>query len=105
MYAVIETGGKQYRVTPNATVRVEKLEGESGAEVTFDRVLLVNSGEQTTIGTPVVDGAVVRGKIVDQVRGDKIIVFKKRRRKDSKKKQGHRQNLTVVEITAIEAGA
>ena len=103
MYAVIKTGGKQYKVAPKEQIRIEKLNGNAGSEVSFDEVLLVNDGKETRVGTPCVDGATVAGKIVDQIRGDKLTIFKKRRRKDSKKKQGHRQNLTVVEITGINA--
>ena len=103
MYAVIETGGKQYKVAPDQTIRIEKLEGEPGSDVSFDRVLMVANGDDVTVGTPVVDGATVSGTIAEQIRGDKIVVFHKRRRKDSKKKQGHRQSLTVVKVNTISA--
>ena len=102
MYAVIQTGGKQYKVAKNDTIRVEKLDGEPGAKISFDQVLLVHDGKEVKVGKPTVEGAKVDGKIVDQVRGDKLTVFKKRRRKDSKRKQGHRQSLTVVEVTGIK---
>ena len=97
MYAVIRTGGKQYRVAKDDVITVEQLPGDAGANVTFDEVLLV--GEQ--VGSPTVEGATVKGKIVEQARGDKIIVFKKKRRKDYKRTLGHRQDLTVVQITDV----
>lgn len=103
MFAIIETGGKQYRVAPDATIRVEKLGVEPGTEVVFDRVLLVSDDGAVKVGTPSVEGAVVKGRVVEDARGPKLIAFKKRRRKDSKKKLGHRQKLSVVEITGIEA--
>lgn len=103
MYAVIQTGSKQYRVEPGATIVVEKLAGEKGTEVVFDQVLLVSSGDGGTvnIGKPVVAGAKVTGQIVDQIRGDKLVVFKFRRRKNYVRRNGHRQNLTAVKINAI----
>lgn len=97
MYAVIKTGGKQYRVAKDDVITVERLAGDEGAAVTFDEVLMV--GDKT--GSPLVDGATVKGKIVEQARGDKIVVFKKKRRKDYKRTLGHRQDLTVVQITDI----
>lgn len=103
MFAIIETGGKQYKVAPQDKVTVELLDAEAGAEVVFDNVLLVSEGQDVKVGKPAVDGAKVTAKVVEQTRGDKVIAFKKRRRKDSKKKIGHRQHLTVVEITAIQA--
>lgn len=103
MFAIIETGGKQYKVAPRDKVTVELLDAEAGAEVIFDKVLLISEGEDIKVGKPAVDGARVTAKVVEQTRGDKVVAFKKRRRKDSKKKIGHRQHLTVVEITAIQA--
>ncbi|MDB4954626.1 MAG: ribosomal protein [Myxococcales bacterium] len=105
MYAVIQTGGKQYRVEPGKTVMVEKLAGDAGAKVVFDQVLLVSSGDggSVTIGKPLVKGAKVSGEIVEQTRGDKLIVFKFRHRKNYVRKNGHRQDLTAVKIAAIEA--
>ncbi len=105
MYAVIQTGGKQYRVEPGKTVVVETLEGEKGTPVTFDQVLLVSSGDggNVTVGKPVVAGAKVTGEIVEQGRGDKLVVFKFRRRKNYVRRNGHRQNYTAVKIAAIEA--
>ena len=99
MFAVIKTGGKQYKVAQNDVIRVEKLPGEAGATITLDQVLMV--GDQ--VGTPVVPGAVVTATLVEQTRGDKIIVFKKRRRQNYRRKNGHRQDLTVLRITEISA--
>ena len=105
MYAVIQTGGKQYRVEPGKTVVVETLPGEKGAEVVFDQVLLVSSGDggNVNIGKPVVAGARVTGEIVEQGRGEKLVVFKFRRRKNYVRKNGPRQNYTAVKIAAINA--
>ena len=100
-YAVIETGGKQYRVTVGQTIEIEKLEAEAGSDVTFDRVFAVSNGAALTVGTPVVKGAKVVGKVIEQFRGKKLISFKKKRRKGYRKTKGHRQSLTKVEITAI----
>lgn len=105
MYAVIQTGGKQYRVEPGKTITVETLAGEAGAQVVFDQVLLVSSGDggNVTIGKPTVAGAKVTGEIVEQTRGDKLVVFKFRRRKNYVRRNGHRQNLTVVKVGEIKA--
>jgi len=105
MYAVIETGGKQYRVEPGQTVVVEKLQGDEGAAIEFDRVLLVSSGDgaDVKIGQPVVNGARVTGKIVEHGLGDKLVVFKFRRRKNYVRKNGHRQQYTAVQIDQIVA--
>ncbi|ARJ64875.1 50S ribosomal subunit protein L21 [Magnetospirillum sp. XM-1] len=100
MFAVIQTGGKQYKVASGDVIRVEKLAGEAGAEVVLDQVLMV--GEK--IGAPVVAGASVKATVVAQARGEKIIVFKKRRRQNSRRKNGHRQDLTILRITDISAG-
>jgi large subunit ribosomal protein L21 len=102
MYAVFKTGGKQYRVEKGDTLRVEKLPGGVGDAVAFDQVLLV-SGEALAVGKPIVGGAKVEAKIVDQGLGRKIIVFKFRRRKNYRRKRGHRQPFTAVEITNIVA--
>jgi len=102
MYAIVECGGKQYKAEPGTLLNVEKLPGEAGDEVLLDRVLLVADGEQVFGGRPLVDGKVVRARIVEQGRGDKIIVFKYKRRKDSRRKQGHRQAYTAVKIEGIE---
>jgi len=105
MYAVIQTGGKQYRVEPGKTVVVEKLAGDAGAKITFDQVLLVSSGDgaSVTVGKPLVSGAKVTGEIVEQTRGEKLVVFKFRLRKNYVRRNGHRQDLTAVKIGAIEA--
>ena len=104
MYAVIQTGGKQYRVEPGKTVVVEKLAGEEGADVVFDQVLLVSSGDGGTVnvGKPLVAGATVTGQIVEQGRGEKLVVFKFRRRKNYVRKNGHRQDYTAVKIAEIQ---
>jgi large subunit ribosomal protein L21 len=104
MYAVIQTGGKQYRVEPGKTVVVEKLAGDAGAPVVFDQVLLVSSEDGSiAIGKPIVAGAKVTGSIVEQGRGPKLVVFKFRRRKNYVRKNGHRQDYTAVKIAAIDA--
>ena len=103
MYAVIQTGGKQYTVAQGDIIQVEKLEGDHGGSLEFDQVLLVGTDDGTRVGTPVVDGAKVQGTIVAQGRTRKIIVFKFRRRKNYKRKNGHRQHFTRVRIDAIEA--
>lgn len=104
MYAVIQTGGKQYRVEPGKTIQVEKLPGDAGAKIVFDQVLMVSSGDggKVTIGKPLVAGAKVTGEIVEQTRGDKLIVFKFRLRKNYVRKNGHRQDVTRVKIAGIE---
>ena len=103
MFAVIKTGGKQYTVSAEDTITVMTLAGEPGDKVTFDTVLMLVDGEATTVGAPVVAGATVSAEIVEQARGPKVIAFKKRRRKNSKRKRGHRQDLTIVRITGISA--
>ena len=103
MFAVIKTGGKQYTVSAEDTITVMTLAGEPGDKVTFDTVLMLVDGEATTVGAPLVAGATVSAEIVEQARGPKVIAFKKRRRKNSKRKRGHRQDLTIVRITGIAA--
>ena len=105
MYAVIQTGGKQYRVEPGKTVVVEKLAGDKGAAVTFDQVLLVSSGDgaNVNIGKPTVANAQVTGEIVEQGRGEKLVVFKFRRRKNYVRRNGHRQDYTAVKIAEIKS--
>lgn len=103
MYAVIATGGKQYRVEKDATLRMEKIPGEVGDEVSFDRVLMFSDGEQVAIGQPVLENVTVTGRIIDQNKSRKIIVFKYKRRKRFRRKQGHRQPYTAVRIESIEA--
>jgi large subunit ribosomal protein L21 len=104
MYAVVKTGGKQYRVAKDDVVTVERLEGEAGATVKLDQVLAIADENGFKAGTAVPAGAVVEAEIVKQARGPKIIVFKKRRRQNSRRKNGHRQDLTVLKITGIAAG-
>ncbi len=101
MYAVIKTGGKQYRVAKDDIITIEKLEGESGASVEFGEVLMVGEGASVKVGAPTVSGAKVTGELVEQTRGRKVIAFKKRRRKNSRRKHGHRQDLTKIRITSI----
>lgn|SRR5574337_79497 len=105
MFAVIRSGGKQYSVSADEQITVMSLPGEAGSEVVFDQVLAVFDGASSTIGAPSVAGASVRGEIVEQARGPKVYAFKKRRRKNSKRKRGHRQDLTVVRIKSVELGA
>lgn len=101
MYAVIKTGGKQYRVAKDDVVTIEKVTGDAGAKVEFTEVLLVGSGEGVKVGSPTVAGASVTAELVEHTRGPKLIAFKKRRRKNSRRKKGHRQDLSTVRITAI----
>lgn len=101
MYAVVKTGGKQYRVSENDIFRVERLPGEAGDAITLDEVLMVGDGEKVTVGEPTVKGAAVAAEIMEQARGAKIIVFKKRRRQNYRRKKGHRQFLTVLKVTEI----
>ena len=100
MYAVIQTGGKQYRVSEGDVIYVEKLDQEVGSKVSFD-VLLLSSDKATEIGTPIVKGANVTGKVVAQVKSAKVVVYKYKAKKNERKKQGHRQPYTKVEITDI----
>ena len=102
MYAVIKTGGKQYRVAKGDKIFVEKLPGNVGDAVSFDQVLLVG-GESLKLGKPTVSGAKVEGKILEQGRGEKVIIFKFRRRKNYVRRNGHRQDLTAVKIADIQA--
>ncbi|MCL7750638.1 50S ribosomal protein L21 [Guyparkeria hydrothermalis] len=103
MYAVVVTGGKQYRVEQGSKVRVEKLSGEAGSTVTLDQVLMVGDGSDIKVGTPTVDGASVTAEIVGQGRGKKVEILKFRRRKHHMKRQGHRQAYTELKITGISA--
>ncbi len=101
MYAVIRTGGKQYRVARNEVIRIEKIEAEPGSTVEFEEVLLVG-GEETRVGRPLVEGAKVTATVLDQIKGPKIVVFKKKRRKNYRRKRGHRQQLTVLRVQDIQ---
>ncbi len=103
MYAVIKTGGKQYRVAPDDVIKVERIEGEAGDTVELGEVLMVGGEGDAKIGTPLVDGASVKAEVVEQGRARKIIVFKKKRRKDYKRTRGHRQHLTTLKIKSINA--
>jgi large subunit ribosomal protein L21 len=103
-FAVIRTGGKQYRVTQNAVLKVEKLEAEAGSSITFTDVLAVGGAGTLTIGAPTVAGATVTATVVAQDRLDKVIIFKKRRRQNSRRKNGHRQHVTVLRIAGISGG-
>ena len=104
MYAVVEIGGHQYRVSKGDVLFVDKQSAETGTKLTFDRVLLINDGNGgVTVGTPVVEGAAVEAELVDNVKADKVIVFKKKRRKGYKVKKGHRQQMSQIEIGDISA--
>ncbi len=103
MYAVVDTGGKQYKVRKGEVFRVEKLPGEVGAPVAFDKVLMVSDGQEVQVGQPVLDGMAVEGHIVEQGKAKKILVFKYKRRKRYRRKQGHRQPYTAVKIDRIGA--
>jgi large subunit ribosomal protein L21 len=105
MFAIIKTGGKQYRVGKGDQIVVERIPGDVGAEVSLTEVLAIGDGESSSIGTPLVPDATVRARIVQQPRGGKILVFKKKRRKNYRRKRGHRQELTVLRIEEIRNGA
>ncbi len=101
MYAVVETGGKQYKVAVNDVLKVEKLEGQAGDSIKLDKVLMVGDDKSQKIGTPLISGTVVTAEILEQKRDKKIIVFKKKRRQGYRRTQGHRQSITVIRITDI----
>lgn len=101
MYAIVDIAGKQFKVTKDQSIFIPKQEGESGASVTFDQVLLVDNDGKVSVGTPQVKGAKVSGKILEHVKGDKVLVFKKKRRKGYKKLNGHRQDFTRIQIENI----
>ena len=103
MYAVFQTGGKQYRAKQGDVLKIEKLELDAGSDVAFDHVMMLGEGDDVKVGTPTVAGAVVSGKVLSQGRADKVHIVKFRRRKHFRKQQGHRQYYTEVEITAISA--
>jgi large subunit ribosomal protein L21 len=103
MYAVIKTGGKQYRVAEGQKLKIEQIPADIGQEITLDQVLSVGEGEQLKIGTPLVSGATVKATVLAQGRHDKVKIFKMRRRKHYQKRQGHRQNYTEIRIEAVSA--
>ena len=106
MYAVIKTGGKQYKVAAGDVIAVEKLAGEPGAHIDLEEVLAIGDGAKMTVGKPMISGAAVTAEVIEQGKGDKIIVFKKKRRQNYRRKRGHRQDLTILKITDIyPAGA
>ncbi len=105
MFAIVKTGGKQYRVAVGDQIVVERLAGEVGSEVSLSEILAIGGEQSAAVGTPTVPAAMVRAKIVRQPRGSKIIVFKKKRRKNYRRKRGHRQELTVLKIEEISRGA
>ena len=105
MFAVIQTGGKQYKVAQNDVITVERLAGEAGATIELGQVLAIGDGARLMVGSPLVPGAKVTAEVVEQTRGPKLIVFKKRRRQNSRRKNGHRQDLTVLKITGISGRA
>lgn len=101
MYAVIKTGGKQYRVVADDVIEIEKIAGEAGETISFDEVMMIGGDGAPTVGSPMVEGATVSAEVVEQKRGKKIIVFKKKRRKNYRRKNGHRQELTKVKILEV----
>ena len=103
MYAVVKTVGKQYRVAKDDVLTVEKLDGDAGASVELDEVLAMDDGKGLTVGAPLVDGARVAAKVLEQKKSDKVVIFKKKRRKNYRRTRGHRQQLTVIRITDILA--
>lgn len=105
MYAIIETGGKQYRVSPGTTVRIEKVDGKQGDSYVFTQVLALSNGDKLQLGTPYIDGARVKGTIVRQGKARKILVFKYRAKTNYRKKYGHRQHFTEIKIDEIEKNA
>ena len=105
MYAVVRTGGKQYRVAKDEVIAVEKLAAEAGSSVDLGEVLMIGDDRGATIGDPLVEGASVSAEVVAQTRGDKIIVFKKKRRKNHRRKKGHRQHVTLLRVTNINVSS
>ncbi|HUW51309.1 MAG TPA: 50S ribosomal protein L21 [Sulfuricella sp.] len=103
MYAVIKTGGKQYRVAPGEKLKIEQIPADIGSEIVLDQVLMVTDGEAVTVGTPLVSGATVKATVLAHGRGEKVQIFKMRRRKHYQKHQGHRQNYTEIRIDGIAA--
>jgi len=103
MYAIVDSGGKQYKVEEGDILKVEKLAGEMGDKVSFDKILMFSDGKNVNIGTPLVENVAVNGHIVEQGKGKKIIVFKYKRRKRYRRKQGHRQQFTAIKIDSIKS--
>ena len=103
MYAVIKTGGKQYRVIAGEKLKIEQIPADIGTEIVLDQVLMIGNGETVSVGTPMVTGAAVKATVVSHGRGEKVHIFKMRRRKHYQKRQGHRQNYTEIEISGIAA--
>ncbi|HEX5463421.1 MAG TPA: 50S ribosomal protein L21 [Burkholderiales bacterium] len=103
MYAVVKTGGKQYRVVSGEKLKIEQIPADIGSEIVLDQVLMVADGENVSLGNPLVTGAAVNAKVIAQGRGEKIRIFKMRRRKHYRKTQGHRQNYTEIEVLGISA--
>lgn len=103
MFAVIQTGGKQYKVAENDVIIIEKMDAEEGKNIVFKDILISGSGDKVTVGAPLVDGAEVTGEVLEQRKGGKVLVFKKKRRQNYRRKRGHRQLETVVRITSIKA--
>lgn len=101
MYAVIKTGGKQYRVSSGEKIKVEQLAADVGSQITIDKVLMVSDGDKVSIGKPLVKGATVQATVINHGRGEKVRIFKMRRRKHFKKQQGHRQNFTEIQVDQI----
>jgi large subunit ribosomal protein L21 len=100
-FAVINTGGKQYKVSANDKLRIEKLSEQEGKSIEFKQVLMINNNQDVELGSPIIDGAKVEGKIIKQTKNKTILVFKKRRRQNSRRKNGHRQKMSVIQITKI----
>ncbi len=103
MYAIVEIGGQQFKIQKDQMLFVNLLENEAGSELAFDRVLLVADGEKIQVGAPVVEGALVKAKVIEHVKADKVLVFKKKRRKGYQKMNGHRQPMTRIQIEEITA--
>ncbi|MBM3160982.1 MAG: 50S ribosomal protein L21 [Bacteroidetes bacterium] len=103
MYAIVEIAGQQFKVQKDQKVFVHRLSAETGSKIEFDRVLLVDNGGKITVGAPAIDGAKVTAEVLDHVKGDKVIVFKKKRRKGYQKSNGHRQQFTAISIKSIKA--
>ena len=101
MFAVLKTGGKQYKVAKNDIIEIERLPGEAGETIVFDQILMVGDGTSATAGAPLIAGASVAGTLLEQAKGDKVIVFKKRRRHNYRRRNGHRQQHTILKIVSI----